>query len=63
MERSDRLSGGADLLSHWDRGDGTPACGAADPKVRPLSFPENVTCPDCRKIIQKERERFEQEHS
>ena len=63
VERGGRLSGGVDLLSHWDRGDGAPACGAIDPKVRPLTYPENVTCVDCRKIAQEERERYEQEHS
>lgn len=61
MERDDRLQGGMNLTSHWDRGDGKPACGAEIYDVRPHYFPDNVTCPDCRKIAEEERERHEQE--
>jgi len=63
LERDDRLYGGTAVFVHWDRGNGAPACGATDYDARPLTYPDNVTCVDCRKIAQEERERYEQEHS
>ena len=63
MERDDRLYGGMTIVSHRDRGDGKPVCGATEYDFYPLYFPDNLTCPDCRKIAQEERERYEQEHS